>query len=127
MFESLPVEIQVYLFSLVLGVAGPLLMYWMLLVPLRHFLGAIFADRKIEVFWLRLIVLVLLLAALSAAVKYRPNNAVLGDSVALTFSMADSVQGIFEVLLYTLIALFLPLLATYAVLHATGVRSPPPN
>src|SRR5262249_47412685 len=125
MFERLPVEIQVYLFSLVLGSAGPLLVYWMLFKPLRHFLAAIFADPKIEAFWLRLIVLVLVLATLSAAVKYRPNSAVLSASVALIFSMADSVQGIFEILLYTLIALFLPLLATYAVLHATGVRSPP--
>jgi hypothetical protein len=127
MFEALPVPIQVYLFSLLLGVAAPLLMFWMIFPALRHFLAAIFADAKIEGFWLRLIVLVLVLAALSAAVRYRPDSAVLTDSVALIFSLADSVQAIFEVLLYALIALFLPLLATYTVLHATGARSKPPQ
>ena len=127
MFEALPVPIQVYLFSLILGVAAPLVMFWMIFPALRHFLAAIFADSKIEGFWLRLIILVLLLAALSAAVRYRPDDAVLTDSVALIFSMADSVQAILEVLLYALIALFLPLLATYTVLHATGARSRPPQ
>ena len=122
-----PVNIEFVQEEEALGTAGPLLVYWMLLAPLRHFLAAIFGDRKIEAFWLRLIVLVLLLAALSAAVKYRPDSAVLSDSVALIFSMADSVQDIFQVLLYTLISLFLPLLATYAVLHATGARAPPRN
>jgi hypothetical protein len=125
MFEALPVPLQVYLFSLFLGAAAPLLVFWMLLAALRPFLAAIFADRAIEAFWLRLIVLVLMLAALSAAVRYRPAAGVLLDSVALVFSLADSVQEIFQVLLYALIALFLPLLATYTILHAAGVRSPP--
>ena len=125
MFEALPVALQVYLFSLLLGVAAPLLVFWMLLTALRPFLAAIFADRKIESFWLRLIVLVLMLGSLSAAVKYRPDSGVLTDSVALVFSVADSVQGIFQVLLYVLIALFLPLLATYTILHAAKARTPP--
>ncbi len=125
MFESLPVALQVYLFSLLLGVAAPLLVYWMLLTALRPFLSAIFADRKIESFWLRLIILVLMLGSLSAAVKYRPDSSVLTDSVALVFSVADSVQAIFQVLLYALIALFLPLLATYTILHAAKARTPP--
>jgi hypothetical protein len=124
-FEALPVSLQVYLFSLILGVAAPLLVFWMVLAALKHFLAAIFADHKIEVFWLRLIVLVLVLASLSAAVRYRPNTAVLSDSVAIVFSLADSVQEIFGMLLYALVALFLPLLATYTVLHAAKVRSPP--
>jgi hypothetical protein len=123
-FEALPVSLQVYLFSLLLGVAAPLLVFAMLLSALRHFLAAIFADRHIEAFWLRLIVLVLVLAALSAAVQYRPNSAVLSDAVALIFSLADSVQGIFSALLYALIVLFVPLLATYTILHAARVRSP---
>jgi hypothetical protein len=127
MFEALPVPIQVYLFSLLLGAAAPLLVFWMIYPALRHFLSAIFADAKIESFWLRLIVLVLVLAALSAAVRYRPDAAVLTDGVALVFSLADSVQAILEVLLYALIALFLPLLATYTVLHATGAHSRPPQ
>jgi hypothetical protein len=127
MFEALPVPIQVYLFSLFLGVAAPLLMFWMIYHALRHFLAAIFADNKIEGFWLRLIVLVLTLAALSAAVRYRPDSAVLNDGVALVFSLADSVQAILEVLLYALLALFVPLLATYTILHATGARSKPPQ
>lgn len=125
MFEALPIPLQVYLFSLLLGAAAPLLVFWMLLAALRHFLAAIFADRKIEAFWLRLIVLVLLLAALSAAARYRPAAGVLADSTALVFSLADSVQEVFTILLYALIALFLPLLATYTVLHAARVRSPP--
>jgi len=125
MFEALPVAIQVYLFSLLLGVAAPLLVFWMLYPALRHFLAAIFAAEKIEHFWLRLLVLVMLLAALSAAVKYRPDGAVIIDSVALVFSLADSVQGILEMLLYALFALFLPLLATYTILQATAARLPP--
>jgi hypothetical protein len=123
-FEALPIPLQVYLFSLLLGWAAPLLVFWMISAALKHFLGAIFADQKIEAFWLRLIVLVLVLASLSAAVRYRPNSAVLNDSVAIVFSLADSVQEIFGMLLYALIALFLPLLATYTVLHAAKVRSP---
>jgi len=125
MFERLPIEIQVYLFSLLLGTAAPLLIYWMIRPALRHFLAAIFAAEKIEAFWLRLIVLVLMLASLSAAVRYRPDGGVLDDNVALVFSLADSVQSILEVLLYCLVALFLPLLAAYTVLFAAGARTPP--
>jgi hypothetical protein len=120
MFERLPIEIQVYLFSLLFGVAAPLLVYWMLRPALVHFLAATFGDARIEAFWRRLIVLVLLLAALSAAVRYRPDGGVLDDSVALVFSLADSVQSILEVLLLALVALFLPLLAAYTVLYAAG-------
>lgn len=127
MFERLPVEIQVYLFSLLLGVAAPLLIYWMVRPALRRFLAAIFGDPQIESFWLRLIVLVLTLAALSAAVRYRPHEGVLSDSVALVFSLADSVQSILEALLYALFALFLPLLATYTILHAAGARARGPH
>ncbi len=125
MFERLPVEIQVYLFSLFFGVAAPLLIYWMIRAPLARFLAAIFADGAIESFWARLIVLVMLLSALSAAIRYRPDSGVLADNIALVFSLADSVQAILEFLLYALIALFLPLLATYTVLHAAGARSKP--
>src|SRR6185436_4203263 len=78
MFEFLPVPISVYCFSLVLGVAAPLLIYFMLRPALKHFLASIFADPKIEVFWLQVILLVLLLAALSAAVRYRPDRAASG-------------------------------------------------
>jgi hypothetical protein len=120
MFERLPIEIQVYLFSLLFGLAAPLLVYWMLRPALVHFLAATFGDERIEAFWRRLIVLVLVFAALSAAVRYRPDGGVLDDSVALVFSLADSVQSILEVLLYALVALFLPLLATYTVLYAAG-------
>jgi hypothetical protein len=124
MFEFLPVPISVYCFSLVLGVASPLLIFFMLRPALKHFLASIFADPKIELFWQQLILLVLLLAALSAAVRYRPDLAVLADVIALTFSLADSVQSILEMLLYAVFALFLPLLATYAILHATRARTP---
>ena len=123
MFEFLPVAISVYGFSLVLGTAAPLLIYFMLRPALKHFLASIFADPKIEAFWEQLIVLVITLAALSAAVRYRPDAALLVDAVALTFSLADSVQSILEMLLYALFALFLPLLATYTVLHAARART----
>jgi hypothetical protein len=125
LFEALPVEIQVYLFSLLLGIAAPLLIFMMLYGALRHFLASIFGDPKIEAFWLRLILLVMLLASLSAAVRYRPDASVMRDVVALVFNLADSVQGILEALLYTVFALFLPLLATYTVLQATGARNRP--
>ncbi|MCI0361924.1 MAG: hypothetical protein L0211_25865 [Planctomycetaceae bacterium] len=125
MFDRLPIEIQVYLFSLIFGLAAPLLIYWMIRPPLGRFLSAIFADAAIESFWSRLIVLVLLFSALSAAIRYRPDSGVLADNVALVFSLADSVQVILEFLLYALIALFLPLLATYTILHAAGARSRP--
>jgi hypothetical protein len=125
MLERLPVEIQVYLFSLVFGVAAPLLIFWMIRPPLARFLAAIFADGPIEAFWSRLIVLVLVLSALSAAIRYRPDSGVLADNVALVFSLADSVQSILELLLFALIALFLPLLLTYTVLHAAGARGKP--
>jgi len=123
MFEFLPVPISVYCFSLVLGTAAPLLVYFMLRPALKHFLASIFADPKIEAFWAQLIVLVITLAALSAAVRYRPDPALLIDAVALTFSLADSVQSILEMLVYALFALFLPLLATYTVLHAARART----
>ena len=125
MFERLPIEIQVYLFSLLFGIAAPLLIYWMIRVPLARFLSAIFTDELIESFWARLIVLVMLLATLSAAIRYRPDSGVLADNVALVFSLADSVQAILEFLLYALIALFLPLLATYTILHAASARTKP--
>lgn len=124
MFEFLPVPISVYCFSLLLGVAAPLLIFLMLRPALKGFLASIFAEPKIEWFWQQVILLVLLLAALSAAVRYRPDTALLVDAVALTFSLADSVQTILEMLLYALFALFLPLLATYTVLHASRARSP---
>ncbi len=126
MFERLQIEIQVYLFSLLFGTAAPLLIFWMIGPALRHFLAAIFGDPRIEAFWLRLIVLVLMLAALSAAVQYRPDAGVMGDSVALVFSLADSVQSILVALLSALVFLFLPLLLTYTVLVAAGARARPP-
>src|SRR4030095_9095652 len=126
-FERLPIEIQVYLFSLIFGLAAPLLIYWMIRPTLARFLAAIFAEGAIESFWSRLIVLVLVLSTLSAAIRYRPDSGVLAANVALVFSLADSVQSILELLLYALVALFLPLLATYTVLHAAGARGHPPN
>src|SRR5262245_4531021 len=109
MFEFLLVPISVYCFSLLLRVAAPLLVFLMLLPSLKGFLASIFSEPKIERFWLQLILLVLLLAALSAAVRYRPDTALLIDPIALTFSLADSVQTILEMLLYAVFALFLPL------------------
>ena len=109
--------------GLLLTIIAVLMILFMLLPALKHFLASIFSDPKIEVFWQHLILLVLLLASLSAAVRYRPDVALLVDAVALTFSLADSVQGILEMLLYAVFALFLPLLATYTILHAARART----
>ncbi len=126
MFEWLPIPLQVYLCSIVMGIALPLVIYWMIRRALAHFLTAIFRDELIVAFWLRQVLLVLLLAGLSSAVRYRATADVLLDSVAIVFSMSDSLQEILSNVLFALFGLFLPLLLAYTVLHA-GRRSTAPN
>lgn len=129
MFQWLPIPLQVYLFSVVIGVALPLIIFWMMRRALSHFLSAIFCDAAIVRFWQLQIVLVLILAGLAAAVRYRATEEVLQDSVAIIFSVSDSLQVILENVLYTLFALFLPLLLAYIVLNAgrDRTRSGPPS
>ncbi len=126
MFDRLPPEVQVYLFSLGVGLSAPVLVYWMLRGVLGHFLQAIFRNRDIERFWMRVVLLVLLAGALSKAVTYKADSDVLSDYVAIIFSLSDQVQAILESLLWTMLALFLPLLLSYTILHVgrDRVRSP---
>ncbi len=131
MFQWLPIPLQVYLFSVVIGVALPLFIFWMMRRALTHFLSAIFLDAAIVGFWQLQIVVVLVLAGLAAAVRYRASEDVLQDTVAIIFSVSDSLQVILESILYTLFALFLPLLVAYMVLNAgrnptrSATTSPP--
>jgi hypothetical protein len=127
MFEWLPIPLQVYLFSLVLGTALPLIIFWMIRPALVHFLTAIFREEPIVAFWQRQILLVLLLAGLAAAVRYRASADVLSDAVAIVFSASDALQAILENVLYALFALFLPLLLAYTVLHAGRPRAAGPG
>jgi hypothetical protein len=128
MFEWLPIPLQVYLLSLLIGVAVPAFIFWMLRPALRHFLTAIFQDAAIVRFWLLQIVLVLVLAGTAAGVRYRAREDVLQDEVAIVFSISDALQAVLENVLYALFALFLPLLVAYMVLNAgrdRPARNPP--
>lgn len=118
MFQWLPIPLQVYLFGVLIGVALPLFLFWMMRRALTHFLSAIFVDAAIVWFWQLLIAMVLVLAGLAAAVRYRASEDVLQDDVAIFFSVSDALQAILENVLYTLFALFLPLLVAYMVVNA---------
>ncbi len=123
MFQWLPIPLQVYLFSLLIGIALPLFLFWMMRRALTHFLSAIFVDAAIVWFWQLLIVMVLVLTGLAAAVRYRASEDVLQDDVAIIFSVSDALQAILENVLYALFALFLPLLVAYMVVNAGRDRS----
>jgi hypothetical protein len=123
MFEWLPIPLQIYLVSLLIGVALPLFIFWMLRPALTHFLSAIFIEASIVRYWLLQIAMVLVLSGLAAAVRYRVDGNVLQDGVAIIFSLSDSLQAILDNLLYTLFALFLPLLIAYMVLNAGRDRT----
>jgi hypothetical protein len=123
MFQWLPIPLQVYLFSLLMGVALPLFLFWMMRRALTHFLSAIFVEAAIVRFWQLLIAMVLVLAGLAAAVRYRSSEDVLQDDVAIIFSVSDALQAILENVLYTLFALFLPLLVAYMVVNAGRDRT----
>jgi hypothetical protein len=130
MFQWLPIPLQVYLFSLLIGVALPLFLFWMMRRALTHFLSAIFVEAAIVRFWELLIAMVLVLTGLAAAVRYRASEDVLQDDVAIIFSASDALQAVLENVLYTLFALFVPLLIAYMVVNASRDRtrngSPPP-
>jgi hypothetical protein len=123
MFQWLPIPLQVYLFSLLIGVALPLFLFWMMRRALTHFLSAIFVEAAIVRFWQLLIAMVLVLTGLAAAVRYRASEDVLQDDVAIIFSVSDALQAILENMLFTLFALFVPLLVAYMVVNAGRDRS----
>jgi len=122
MFEGFPVDVQAYVFSLVVGITAPLLLFGMLRMPLRHFLHAIFHSAAIERFWLRVVFLALLIGSLSSAVGYWPSDSADEDFIVLIWNLADQVQSILQTLLFSMIALFLPLLLSYTILHVRRDR-----
>lgn len=123
MTSNLPADAQAYLIALFFGVAAPLIVFWMLHLPLRHFLSEIFRSPPVEQFWLRLVIVVLVCAGLSATVGYRPDKAVFSNFVALIWNLADQFQAILYGILSSLFGLFLPLLLTYTILHAGRFRA----
>lgn len=122
MFANLPVAFQAYVISLFVGLAVPLFTYWLLRRPLRHFLQAIFENVAIERFWMRLVLLVILLSTFSAAVGYEPNDEVGEDFVVLVWNLADQTQSVLQSLVFALFMLFLPLLLSYTILHVGSPR-----
>jgi len=121
--SSLPADVQIYLVSLVVGLTAPALIFWMLYEPLSHFLAAIFGRRDIERFWLRVTLMVLYAGTFSAAVGFHPDEAVNDDFVAMIWNLGDQLQSILQALLWSLLALFLPLLLSYTVLHVGRDRT----
>lgn len=117
MLENLPVNVQVYLFSVALGVAAPLTVFWMLRAPLAVFLASIFRDAGIERFWMRVVLLVLFCGAFSVAIGFVPARDAAQDMVVLVWNLADQVQSILESLLWSMLGLFLPLLLSYTILN----------
>jgi hypothetical protein len=125
--DALPVGVQVYLASLLLGLGFPLLFFWMLVRPLKFFLASIFNAAEVERFWLRLILLVFLSSSLAVAVEYQPVKVGQTDFVALLWNFADQTRAILNGLLLGMLAVFLPLLLAYTVLHAgRGARQQRP-
>ncbi len=117
MLEYLPIDVQLYLVALVFAASASFLTYWFLYASLRHFLGEIFASREVEQFWVRVVFLVLFGSTLAVAVAYQPDITTSGDVAALIWNMADTFKEILDRLIMVMFALFLPLLASYTVLH----------
>jgi len=121
--SQLPTDAQAYVIALFFGVSAPLIVFWMLHLPLRHFLAEIFRSPPVEQFWIRLVLVVLVCAGLSAAVGFKPDAAVAANFVALIWNLADEFSSIIDGILYSMLALFLPLLLSYTILHAGRGRS----
>ncbi len=117
MFAVLSIEIQVYVFGLALGLSVPLLLFWLLHRPLREFLKEIFHSAEIEQFWLRVVLIGFLASALSVAVVFQPAVASKTDEVALFFNVAEKFKQMLDSLIFAMLAIFLPLLAAYTILH----------
>jgi len=127
MFASLPVALQAYFLALFVGLCVPVFVFWILQGPLRNFLEAIFANDAIERFWLRLVLLVILLNTFSAAVGYEPDKRVGEDFVVLVWNLADQIQSILQSLIAALFMLFIPLLLSYTILHVGRPPDQMPN
>ncbi len=124
MLAAVPIEIQVYAFGLALGIAVPVLVFWLLHRPLREFLRAIFHSPAIEQFWLRVVLLGFLASTLSVAVVFHPDQAAKTDEVALYFNVADKFKQMLDSLVFAMLAVFLPLLASYTILHIPRREKP---
>lgn len=127
MFESFSVDVQAYVFSLVVGITAPLLLFGMLRTPLRHFLHAIFYNTAIERFWIRVVLIAMLIGSVSTAVGYCPADLADEDFIVLIWNLADEVQSILQTLLFSMVVLFLPLLLSYTILHMRRDRSSVPD
>ncbi len=117
MFEALPVEVQVYITGMFLGVAIPLVIFWLLNRPLREFLKEIFHSPPVEQFWVRVVLLGFLVSTLSVALVFRPLDPATTDDVALFFNVADNCKQMLDGLIFSMLVIFLPLLAAYTILH----------
>jgi hypothetical protein len=117
MLGASPIEVQVYAFGLALGIAVPLLLFWLLHRPLRAFLKEIFRSPAIEQFWMRVVLVGFLASTLSVAVIFKPEDASKSDEVALFFNVADKLKMMLDSLIFAMLMIFLPLLAAYTILH----------
>ncbi len=117
MFPVFHLEVQVYVFGLALGIAVPLLLFWLLHRPLREFLKEIFHSAPIEQFWMRVVLVGFLASTLSVAVVFKAEVASKSDEVALFFNVADKFKQMLDSLIFAMLTIFLPLLAAYTILH----------
>lgn len=125
MLSNLSADAQAYVLALFFGTAAPLLVFWLLHVPLRSFLAEIFRSPTVEQFWVRLVIVVLVCSGLSATVGYRPTGLAATDFVALIWNLAEQFQSILYGILFSLFGLFLPLLLAYTILYAGRFRAAP--
>ena len=123
MLSGLSADAQAYFVALFFGTTAPLVVFWMLHLPLRSFLAEIFRSPAVEQFWIRLVIVVLVCSGLSATVGYRPSGLVATDFVALIWNLGEQFQSILYGILYSLFGLFLPLLLAYTILHAGRFRA----
>lgn len=127
MFEYLPVEVQVYILGIFLGLSIPLVLYWFLYQPLKQFLREIFASPPVEQFWLRVVLIGFVAGTMSVALVFRPVAAATVDETALFFNVADNCKQMLDSLAMSMLVIFLPLLAAYTILHLPRRRVPPPS
>jgi hypothetical protein len=124
MFGVSAIEWQVYAFGLALGIAVPILVFWLLHRPLRAFLKEIFHSPAIEQFWVRVVLVGFLASTLSVAVILKKEDAMKADELALFFNVADKFKAMLDSLIFSMLMIFLPLLAAYTILHVPRRGSP---
>lgn len=127
MFETLPVEVQVYITGIFLGVSIPLVLFWLLYRPLREFLKEIFYSAAVEQFWVRVVLIGFVASTMSVALVFRPVDAATADEVALFFNVADNCKQMLDGLIFSMLVIFLPLLAAYTILHVPRRGQAAPN